>query len=348
MQCQSLDDKGDKMTRKTACRTNLEREEYLLMEATLGRPVHILKAWKEGHKGKDGAEFCSLSAQEKYGTIKERAAEEEQRWLAEQQSRNKERADMNERLKLLENQVQGATSCFVSVREYCVVPNARPAPLLLSISSVPHRHSLRGEELGSEALVGGDKERKEACGGGDEALGGGDEELDGGDEELEDPCGDAVFRNPRQWRQYSAAMQVRVVVSTAAMPVRGIREWARRRGERLPDGVTGNDGLTRRSGVLVAAVRRSAAAARRHTMQALASWNVSRTWAPPSAALGSPAIGRCWNSTMEAVVAPTIARCWHSTRRCAAYARTLQATGSDFRQFSSLPISRVLAFCCII
>jgi hypothetical protein len=29
MQCRPLDDKGLKMTRKTACRTNLEREEYL-------------------------------------------------------------------------------------------------------------------------------------------------------------------------------------------------------------------------------------------------------------------------------------------------------------------------------
>jgi hypothetical protein len=36
----------------------------------------------------------------------QRAAKEQQRRLAEQESRNKERADMNERLKLLENQLQ--------------------------------------------------------------------------------------------------------------------------------------------------------------------------------------------------------------------------------------------------
>lgn len=192
----------------------------------------------------------------------------------------------------------------------------------------------RGEGLGSEALGGGDKEREEACG--------------GGDEELEEPCSDTVFLNPRQWRQYSAAMQVRGGVSTAAMPVRGIRAWARRRGERLPDGVTGNDGLTRRSGVLVATVRRSAAAARRdgscRCYPRPASWNVSPTWEPPSAAPGSPAARRCWSSTLAAVVAPTGARCWHSTRRCAAYARTLQATGSDFRHFSSLPSVGCLPF----
>jgi hypothetical protein len=29
MQCRPLDDKGEKMTRKTACQTNLSREEYL-------------------------------------------------------------------------------------------------------------------------------------------------------------------------------------------------------------------------------------------------------------------------------------------------------------------------------
>ena len=29
MQCQPLDSKGEKMTRKTACQTNLSREEYL-------------------------------------------------------------------------------------------------------------------------------------------------------------------------------------------------------------------------------------------------------------------------------------------------------------------------------
>ena len=29
MQCRPLDDKGLKMTRKSACQTNLEREEYL-------------------------------------------------------------------------------------------------------------------------------------------------------------------------------------------------------------------------------------------------------------------------------------------------------------------------------
>uniref|UniRef100_A0A8R7TCA0 Uncharacterized protein n=1 Tax=Triticum urartu TaxID=4572 RepID=A0A8R7TCA0_TRIUA len=81
-----------------------------------------------------------------------------------------------------------------------------------------------------------------------------------------------------------------------------------------------------------------------HTMPASASWNVSPTWTPPSAALGSPAIGRCWSSTTAAVIAPTNARCWHSTRRWAAYARTLQATGSDFRHFSSLPSVGCLPF----
>lgn len=29
MQCRPLDEKGEKMTRKTACQTNLSREEYL-------------------------------------------------------------------------------------------------------------------------------------------------------------------------------------------------------------------------------------------------------------------------------------------------------------------------------
>ena len=29
MQCQPVDEKGEKMTRKTACQTNLSREEYM-------------------------------------------------------------------------------------------------------------------------------------------------------------------------------------------------------------------------------------------------------------------------------------------------------------------------------
>ena len=29
MQCRPLDEKGEKMTRKTACQTNISREEYL-------------------------------------------------------------------------------------------------------------------------------------------------------------------------------------------------------------------------------------------------------------------------------------------------------------------------------
>ncbi|XBH98344.1 hypothetical protein VPH35_127870 [Triticum aestivum] len=40
-------------------------------QAKVGRPVHILEAWREGHKGKDGAEFCSESPEEKWGTFKE-------------------------------------------------------------------------------------------------------------------------------------------------------------------------------------------------------------------------------------------------------------------------------------
>lgn len=39
------------------------------MEMERGGPVHILDAWKEGHKGKDGNEFCSKSAKEKYETF---------------------------------------------------------------------------------------------------------------------------------------------------------------------------------------------------------------------------------------------------------------------------------------
>ena len=42
-----------------------------MQEAKAGRRVHILEAWREGHKGKDGAEFCSESAEEKWGTFKE-------------------------------------------------------------------------------------------------------------------------------------------------------------------------------------------------------------------------------------------------------------------------------------
>lgn len=34
-----------------------------------GGLVHILDAWKEDHKGKDGNEFCSESTQEKYETF---------------------------------------------------------------------------------------------------------------------------------------------------------------------------------------------------------------------------------------------------------------------------------------
>ena len=30
-----------------------------------------MEAWREGHKGKDGAEFCSESAEENWGTFKE-------------------------------------------------------------------------------------------------------------------------------------------------------------------------------------------------------------------------------------------------------------------------------------
>ncbi|KAI4971972.1 hypothetical protein ZWY2020_002897 [Hordeum vulgare] len=41
------------------------------MEATLGRLVHILEAWKKVHNGKDGTEFYSLLAPEKYGNFKE-------------------------------------------------------------------------------------------------------------------------------------------------------------------------------------------------------------------------------------------------------------------------------------
>ncbi|KAI5000632.1 hypothetical protein ZWY2020_005221 [Hordeum vulgare] len=38
-------------------------------EAEFGRSVYILEAWKEGHKGKDGADFCSQSVQERYATF---------------------------------------------------------------------------------------------------------------------------------------------------------------------------------------------------------------------------------------------------------------------------------------
>ena len=31
MQCRPVDEKGEKMTRKTACRTNLSQEEYLVV-----------------------------------------------------------------------------------------------------------------------------------------------------------------------------------------------------------------------------------------------------------------------------------------------------------------------------
>ncbi|KAI4980441.1 hypothetical protein ZWY2020_020926 [Hordeum vulgare] len=40
-------------------------------ESGLGHSVHILEVWKEGHKGKDGAEFYSQSAQERYKTFTE-------------------------------------------------------------------------------------------------------------------------------------------------------------------------------------------------------------------------------------------------------------------------------------
>ncbi|KAE8799655.1 Glutamate decarboxylase 1 [Hordeum vulgare] len=39
------------------------------MESELGRSVLILEAWKEGHKGKDGTEFCTQSVQERYETF---------------------------------------------------------------------------------------------------------------------------------------------------------------------------------------------------------------------------------------------------------------------------------------
>ncbi|KAE8777659.1 Glutamate decarboxylase 1 [Hordeum vulgare] len=71
MQCRLLDDKGEKMTRKTPFQTNLEKEEYVSVESELGRSVHILEAWKEGHKGKGGAEFCRRSAHERYDTFTE-------------------------------------------------------------------------------------------------------------------------------------------------------------------------------------------------------------------------------------------------------------------------------------
>ncbi|KAI4992622.1 hypothetical protein ZWY2020_057864 [Hordeum vulgare] len=56
MQCRLLDDKG---------------RWLLLQESELVRSVHILEAWKEGHKGKDGAEYWSQSTQETYETFTE-------------------------------------------------------------------------------------------------------------------------------------------------------------------------------------------------------------------------------------------------------------------------------------
>ncbi|KAE8798661.1 Glutamate decarboxylase 1 [Hordeum vulgare] len=81
MQCQLLDDNGDKMTRKIVCQTNLDKEEYLwVLSGTIGGgsllPVHILEAWKESRKGKDGSELCSHLAQERYETFREVFQEE--------------------------------------------------------------------------------------------------------------------------------------------------------------------------------------------------------------------------------------------------------------------------------
>ncbi|XBI10352.1 hypothetical protein VPH35_137645 [Triticum aestivum] len=127
MQCRPLDEKGEKMTRKTACQTNLSREEYLsvvkepwMKEDCWEALVDMWcdPAWQAQHveKGNERAKMpgpAHVQGSRNLTTLKQhmdlmaqRAVEEEQRRQAEQESREKEREDTNKRLKLLEDQLQ--------------------------------------------------------------------------------------------------------------------------------------------------------------------------------------------------------------------------------------------------